>query len=66
MFCCCQELEQICKILMPKAGESNAFIREDVDKALDSMVQNVSPQRALGALISAGARYVSGPKKKFC
>ncbi|XP_038076737.1 TOG array regulator of axonemal microtubules protein 1-like isoform X2 [Patiria miniata] len=54
-----KELEQICKILIPKAGESSAFIREDVDKALDSMVQNVSPQRALGAIISAGVSHKS-------
>ncbi|XP_022090984.1 TOG array regulator of axonemal microtubules protein 1-like isoform X2 [Acanthaster planci] len=59
-----KELEQICKILMPKAGESNAFIREDVDKALDSMVQNVSPQRALCALISAGVSHKNQTVRK--
>lgn len=52
-----QDLDPICRILLPKAGESNAFIREDVDKALDAMVKNANPQRVLGALITAGARY---------
>ncbi len=59
-----KDLDQICKILVPKGGESNAFIREDVDKALDSMVQNVSPQRALCALINAGSSHKSANVRK--
>ena len=42
------------KTLLHKGGESNAFIRDDVDKALSEMVRNVSPARSLTALISGG------------
>jgi len=35
-------------------GESNKFIREDADKSLEAMVNNVSLARALTALISCG------------
>ena len=42
------------RVLLHKGGESNAFIREDVDKALNEMVCNVSPARSLTALISGG------------
>ncbi|XP_071787660.1 TOG array regulator of axonemal microtubules protein 1-like isoform X2 [Asterias amurensis] len=59
-----KDLDQICKILVPKGGESNAFIREDVDKALDSMVSNVSPQRAVCALINAGSSHKSANVRK--
>ena len=43
-------------MLLPKAGESNGFIREDVDKTLDSMVRNATAQRVLVALVQAGGR----------
>jgi len=41
-------------VLLSKMGDSNKFIREDSDKALEAMVQNVSPVRALTALITSG------------
>jgi len=43
-------------VLLGKMGESNKFIREDADKALEAMVNNVSPERALAALITCGVR----------
>ncbi|KAM6181247.1 TOG array regulator of axonemal microtubules protein 1 isoform 4-T4 [Erethizon dorsatum] len=52
-----QELDTTVKVLLHKAGESNTFIREDVDKALRAMVNNVTPVRAVIALISGGQRY---------
>ncbi|XP_025775452.1 TOG array regulator of axonemal microtubules protein 1 isoform X2 [Puma concolor] len=52
-----QELDATVKVLLHKAGESNTFIREDVDKALRAMVSNVTPARAVVALISGGQRY---------
>uniref|UniRef100_A0A8C8SF36 TOG array regulator of axonemal microtubules 1 n=1 Tax=Pelusios castaneus TaxID=367368 RepID=A0A8C8SF36_9SAUR len=52
-----QELENTVKVLLHKAGESNTFIREDVDKALKAMVNNVTPARALCSLINGGQRY---------
>lgn len=51
-----QELDSTVKVLLHKAGESNTFIREDVDKALRAMVSNVSPARAVVSLINGGQR----------
>lgn len=51
-----QELDGTVRALLHKAGESNTFIREDVDKALGAMVSNVTPARALCALIAGGSR----------
>ncbi|XP_010630924.1 TOG array regulator of axonemal microtubules protein 1 isoform X2 [Fukomys damarensis] len=53
-----QELDTTVKVLLHKAGESNTFIREDVDKALRAMVNNVSPARAVIALISGGQSHL--------
>nr|XP_004415032.2 PREDICTED: protein FAM179B isoform X3 [Odobenus rosmarus divergens] len=52
-----QELDTTVKVLLHKAGESNTFIREDVDKALRAMVSNVTPARAIVSLINGGQRY---------
>ncbi|KAM9201628.1 TOG array regulator of axonemal microtubules protein 1 isoform 5-T5 [Dugong dugon] len=52
-----QELDTTVKVLLHKAGESNTFIREDVDKALRAMVNNVTPARAVISLINGGQRY---------
>uniref|UniRef100_A0A8C0LDG0 TOG array regulator of axonemal microtubules protein 1 n=1 Tax=Canis lupus dingo TaxID=286419 RepID=A0A8C0LDG0_CANLU len=52
-----QELDTTVKVLLHKAGESNTFIREDVDKALRAMVSNVTPARAVVSLINGGQRY---------
>ncbi|XP_019412149.1 PREDICTED: crescerin-1 isoform X1 [Crocodylus porosus] len=53
-----QELDNTVKALLHKAGESNTFIREDVDKALKAMVNNVTPARALCCLISGGQSHL--------
>ncbi|XP_059579399.1 TOG array regulator of axonemal microtubules protein 1 isoform X2 [Alligator mississippiensis] len=53
-----QELDNTVKVLLHKAGESNTFIREDVDKALKAMVNNVTPARALCSLISGGQSHL--------
>ncbi|KFO10442.1 Protein FAM179B, partial [Balearica regulorum gibbericeps] len=52
-----QEVDNTVKVLLHKAGESNTFIREEVDKALKAMVNNVTPARALCSLINGGQRY---------
>lgn len=51
-----QELDNAVKVLLHKAGESNTFLREEVDKALKAMVTNVTPARALCSLINGGQR----------
>ncbi|XP_075782247.1 TOG array regulator of axonemal microtubules protein 1 isoform X2 [Pelodiscus sinensis] len=53
-----QELDSTVKVLLHKAGESNTFIREDVDRALKAMVNNVTPARALCALINGGQSHL--------
>ncbi|KAM8783079.1 TOG array regulator of axonemal microtubules protein 1 isoform 3-T3 [Rhynchonycteris naso] len=53
-----QELDTTVKVLLHKAGESNTFIREDVDKALRAMVHSVTPARAVVSLINGGQSHL--------
>ncbi|XP_036591205.1 TOG array regulator of axonemal microtubules protein 1 [Trichosurus vulpecula] len=53
-----QEIDNTVKVLLHKAGESNTFIREDVDKALKAMVNNVTPARAVSSLINGGQSHL--------
>ena len=50
-----QDLDVIARVLLHKAGESNSFIRDDVDRALQNMVDGCNPQRAMLAFINGGA-----------
>ncbi|KAL8617594.1 hypothetical protein ACOMHN_033140 [Nucella lapillus] len=43
--------------LLAKAGESNNFIRDDVERSLCAMVEGVAPKQALLALIGGGASH---------
>ncbi|KAL8168580.1 UNVERIFIED_CONTAM: hypothetical protein K2H54_004659, partial [Gekko kuhli] len=54
-----QELDSTVKVLLHKAGESNTFIREDVDKALRAMGSSVTPARALASLINGGQSHLN-------
>ena len=51
------DLDMISRTLLGKAGESNQFIREDVDKALQAMVEHLSPPRVLTALCGNGLNH---------
>ncbi|XP_066884609.1 TOG array regulator of axonemal microtubules protein 1 isoform X2 [Kogia breviceps] len=53
-----QELDNTVKVLLHKSGESNTFIREDVDKALRAMITNVTPARAAVSLINGGQSHL--------
>uniref|UniRef100_A0A8C2PIY1 TOG array regulator of axonemal microtubules protein 1 n=1 Tax=Capra hircus TaxID=9925 RepID=A0A8C2PIY1_CAPHI len=53
-----QELDNTVKVLLQKSGESNTFIREDVDKALRAMITNVTPARAVVSLINGGQSHL--------
>ena len=44
------------KTLLLRNGDTNVFIREDVEKALTAMMENVTPQRAMASVITVGAR----------
>nr|XP_033809262.1 TOG array regulator of axonemal microtubules protein 1 isoform X4 [Geotrypetes seraphini] len=59
-----QELDNTVKVLLHKASESNTFIREDVDKTLNAMVQNVTPGRTLCALINGGLSHLHTAVRK--
>ncbi|CAG10712.1 unnamed protein product, partial [Tetraodon nigroviridis] len=52
-----QELEATVKVLLQKAGQTNNFIRQAVDAALNCMVQHCTATRSIGALLSVGVRY---------
>lgn len=60
-----QELEGTVKALLQKAGESNTFIRQDVDAALDCMVQHCTPTRSIGALLPVGISHLNPVVRKF-
>jgi hypothetical protein len=51
------DLEQTVAVLLTKTGESNRFIREDAEKSLVAMVENVTTVRAMNALIAGGASH---------
>ncbi|XP_005742864.1 protein FAM179B [Pundamilia nyererei] len=59
-----QELEGTVKALLQKAGESNAFIRQDVDAALDCMVQHCTPTRSINALLIGGLSHLNAVVRK--
>uniref|UniRef100_A0A8B9FB00 TOG array regulator of axonemal microtubules 1 n=1 Tax=Amazona collaria TaxID=241587 RepID=A0A8B9FB00_9PSIT len=59
-----QELDYTVKILLHKAGESNTFIREEIDKALKAMVNNVTPARALCSLIDGGQSHLNSAVRR--
>ncbi|XP_071377812.1 TOG array regulator of axonemal microtubules protein 1 [Centroberyx affinis] len=59
-----QELEGTAKALLQKAGESNAFIRQDVDAALDCMVQHCTPTRGINALLTGGLSHLNAVVRK--
>ncbi|XP_041828008.1 TOG array regulator of axonemal microtubules protein 1 isoform X2 [Melanotaenia boesemani] len=59
-----QELEGTVKALLQKGGESNAFIRQDVDAALDCMVQHCTPARSISALLTGGLSHLNPVVRK--
>nr|XP_020470206.1 crescerin-1 isoform X3 [Monopterus albus] len=59
-----QELEGTVKTLLQKAGESNAFIRQDVYAALDCMVQHCTPIRSINALLTGGLSHLNAVVRK--
>uniref|UniRef100_UPI00398EEE20 TOG array regulator of axonemal microtubules protein 2-like isoform X2 n=2 Tax=Pristiophorus japonicus TaxID=55135 RepID=UPI00398EEE20 len=52
-----QEVDEVSRILLHRTGDSNEFIREEAVKALAVMAKNVSPSRALTALIAGGLNH---------
>ncbi|KAL4613123.1 protein FAM179B [Arapaima gigas] len=54
-----QELDWTASMLLEKACHSNVFIRQEVDTALDSMVENCTPVRVMNALLNGGLNHVN-------
>lgn len=50
------ELDSAVKVIIQKSADSNEFFRSDTEKCLQAMVDNVTLQKALQALIVGGAR----------
>ncbi|XP_061845626.1 TOG array regulator of axonemal microtubules protein 2 [Colius striatus] len=51
------EVDNIAQVLLQKMGDSNKFIQEAASKSLGLMVMNVTPTRAMSALIAIGAQH---------
>jgi len=57
LFPLCQDLDRTVAVLLSKTGDqSNQFMREEAEKALVAMVENVTAQKAVSSLITGGAR----------
>ncbi|XP_078503644.1 TOG array regulator of axonemal microtubules protein 2 isoform X2 [Lissotriton helveticus] len=59
-----QDVEEVARVLLHKIGDSNEFIREEADRSLMIMVENVSPSKALAALIAGGANHRNSSVRK--
>ena len=44
----------ILKTLLPKAGDTNQFIKSDTEQAVDKLVEYINPLKVLPALVSYG------------
>ena len=53
-----KETDGILKVLLPKAGDTNQFIRSDVEVAMRNLVENLQPMKAMNAIIIAGVKWV--------
>jgi hypothetical protein len=51
------ELDRVVKVLMHKTGESNAFLREDVEKTMDEIAQHATPGKLLLAIVAGGFNH---------
>ncbi|CAF0741521.1 unnamed protein product [Adineta steineri] len=58
------ELDITIKAIMQKSAECNEFFRNDVEKCLQTMIENVTIQKALQALIAGGASHRSPAVRK--
>jgi hypothetical protein len=52
-----QDMDIICQALLHKCGENVAFIREDIDKAISNMIEEMPQSKSALALILNGANH---------
>ena len=50
------ELDLTVKALLQKSADSNEFFKSDTEKCLQTMIDNVTTQKVLQALLAAGGR----------
>ncbi|KFV60279.1 Protein FAM179A, partial [Tyto alba] len=48
------EVDEIVRVLLQKMGDSSKFIQKASNRSLEIMVENVTPARAMTALIASG------------
>ncbi|CAF4351851.1 unnamed protein product, partial [Adineta steineri] len=58
------ELDITVKSLIQKSAEANDFFRSDTEKCIQTMVDNVTLQKALQALIAGGASHRNPAARK--
>ncbi|XP_041418521.1 TOG array regulator of axonemal microtubules protein 2 isoform X2 [Xenopus laevis] len=58
------EVEDISRVLLHKIGDTNEFIREESEKSLGIMVENVSPSKTLPALMAGGISHRNSSVRK--
>lgn len=59
-----QELDGPVRALLHKAGESNGFIRTDVERALDSLTQHCTHTRCIHALLAGGLGHLNAAVRR--
>ena len=52
-----KELDILTQALLHKVSENSVFIREDIDRALQLMIESMPQTRAALALITFGSRF---------
>ncbi|XP_013908148.1 PREDICTED: protein FAM179A [Thamnophis sirtalis] len=52
-----QEVEEISRVLLQKAGDTSDFIQKAADQSLGIMAQSVTPSRAMTALMANGVTH---------
>ncbi|KAJ8335486.1 hypothetical protein SKAU_G00388280 [Synaphobranchus kaupii] len=58
------EVELTAVALLQKVGTANEFIRQDIDAALDSMVQNCTATYVIKGLLAGGMRHLNSMVRK--
>lgn len=61
-----QEVEEIVRVLLQKTGDSSEFIQKAADRSLGVIVGNVTPMRAMAALMAGGVKYVTLSLSELC
>lgn len=59
------EMDLVCRVLLQKSNENAAFIRDDIRRALDEMVNSLTPWRLAKSLIAHGAQHKSANVRRM-